>query len=138
MLKFIGPLNSGVAVGANGVATANADSTQPVSGWVLAVRVTYNDSPPGTTDATVATKGASPAPPSLTILSLANNATDGWYYPRIEQSEITGEGAGRYDYPYIHDALTITIAQANAGDSVDVWLLMDLGARPPLWGRRRS
>ncbi len=49
MLKYIGPINSGAAVGSNGSATAST-TTQVVSGRVIGVYVRYNDSPPaGTT-----------------------------------------------------------------------------------------
>lgn len=126
-MKLYGPINSGAAVGGNGVATANADSTIPLSGRVCGVYVKYNDSPPaGTTDVVIKTKGTAAAPPSTTFLSLTNAATDGWFYPQVQIHTTAGAAiAGEYTPILIHDIINVAIAQANAADNVDVWLLMD-------------
>jgi hypothetical protein len=102
-----------------------------IAGKVYGVYVDYIDSPPaGTTDVTIATAGA--AHPAVTILALTNAATDGWWYPRIATHSTTGtaalyasEGTAVSDLIPIADRVKVTIAQANAPDSVDVWLLME-------------
>lgn len=122
-IKLFGPINSGSAAGGAGVATANDTSTINVNGAVFAVYIKYNDSPPATTDVTIATEGTSPKPPALTLLTVSDAATDGYFYPRIEMQDNTGSGVSAYDLPVIADKIKVTIAQANNGDSVDVWLL---------------
>lgn len=126
-----GPHGSGTAAGSAGSATANTTSSNVILGRVLAAHVVYNDSPPaGTTDVTIATAGTTGGPPANTILTLTNAATDGWFYPRHQVHDATGAGVTYdgtnevYEAPPIYDKVTITIAGANAGDSVTVWLLM--------------
>lgn len=130
MARIVGPINSGAAVGSAGSATANASSTKLISGAVLGVYVKYNDSPPATTDVTIKTVGTSPAAPSLTFLTLTDANTSGYFYPRVQVHDTAG-AALTYDGtraqvipPIIHDLVNITIAQANAADSVDVWLIL--------------
>lgn len=124
-MRLIGPLNTGVAVGSNGSATANNTTSVPVSGLIYGVYVKYNDSPPaGTTDVTIATLGTSPSPPALTILTLTNAATDGWFYPRHVNHSNAGVAAATTEAVPVFDFIKVTIAQANAPDSVDVWLLV--------------
>lgn len=131
-MNLLGPVNSGAAVGGDGVATSNADSTSPISGRILAVYIKYNDSPPaGTTDVVISTKGTSPRPPSNTILTLTDAATAGWFYPRhIVHDEVGAaykwDGTNEvYEPVPVNDIINVAIAQANAGDNVDVWLLFE-------------
>ena len=63
-------INSGEAAGSNGSATANNTSSHIVTGQICSIGVTYGDSPPGTTDVTIATAGNNG--PALTILTLTN------------------------------------------------------------------
>lgn len=129
-MKLYGPINSGVAVGADGSATANATGTAIICGEIYGVYVRYNDSPPaGTTDVTIATAGTDH--PAVTILTLTDGATDGWRYPRVALATNAG-AAVTYDGTRpiygnipIADKIKVTIAQANAADSADVWLLVD-------------
>ena len=126
-------INSGTAAGADGSATANSTTNNPVFGEIYGVYVKYNDSPPGTTDVTIATDGTtSGAHPAATILSLTDANTNGWFYPRIGVQTTAGAAmlfaAGGTAVPGkipTADFIKVTIAQANAGDSVDVWLLVD-------------
>jgi hypothetical protein len=131
MIQLFGPFNSGAAVGGDGVATANATTTHPLFGEVLAVYVKYNDSPPaGTTDVIVATAGSASAPPALAFLTLTDGATDGYRYPRAAVHDLAGAGVTFdgtneiYEPVAIADKVKVTIAQANAADNADVWLLM--------------
>lgn len=130
-MRMLGPLNSGVAAGNNGAATANADTGVVISGRVVAIGVAYLDSPPAaSTDVVVATKGANG--PAQTLLTLTNAATDGWFYPRVGTVSTAGAamlyaggGAAVGDFLAIHDVVNVKIDGANAGDSVNVWLLME-------------
>lgn len=126
-MSIHGPFNSGVAAGGAGVATANASTTVPLCGFVVRVYVKYNDAPPAaTTDVVIATLGTSPRPPAQTILSVANAATDGWFFPQaLIHVNTTGAAvAATYDWIAIDDFVNVNIAQADNGDSVDVWLLL--------------
>ena len=126
-MKLYGPINSGVAAGGAGVATNNADSTHRLTGWVMGIYVLYNDSPPaGTTDVVVKTKGTSPEPPTYNLLSLTDAATSGWFYPQAQIHTTAGVAVtGVYTPLLIDDYINVSIAQANNGDSVDVWLMME-------------
>jgi len=126
MIRYAGPFSSGAAVGANGAATANAD-TPIITGKLISAHIKYNDAPPaGTTDVVIKTKGTSPAAPEQTILSIANAATDVVKYPMLQACGADGAGiAGFYSHIALHDVLNISIAGANAGDSVTVWLKLE-------------
>lgn len=129
-MRLMGPIYSGAAAGNNGAATANADSGV-VSGRIVAVGLEYLDSPPaGTTDVVVATKGG--RGPAQTILSIANAATNGWFYPRVGTVSTSGAamlyaagGAAVGEPLAVADVVNVKIDQANAGDGVNVWLLME-------------
>lgn len=132
MIQWFGPINSGVATGGAGAATANSTTTIPLRGKVHAIHVKYNDAPPaGTTDVTVATLGASPRVPVITLLSISNSATDVTKYPRAQVcgtdgAALTLDGTRiAFDKIAIDDNIKITIAQANDNDSVDVWVALE-------------
>jgi len=126
-INLVGPINSGVAVGGNGAATANTSTANPIRGRVLGVYVRYNDTPPaGTTDAIIATAGN--AAPALTILTLTDSATDKWVFPRLTPQGNTGANLAALtvlEPAPIADNVNVKIDGANAGDSIDVWLLME-------------
>ncbi len=129
-LRLVGPVNSGVAVGGDGVATSNADS-KLIQGELLAIYLTYNDSPPsGTTDVVITTQGTFPAPASATLLSISNAATDAAFYPRTPAQDATGSdviysAGNEIHVPFaIFDIVNVKIQGANAGDSVDVVFLV--------------
>ncbi len=133
MLHWLGPINSGAAVGATGTGDATSYGTSPrVHGKIHAVYVKYNESPPaGTTDVTIATLGTSPSVPAITILSLANAATDALKYPRVQVHgtdgvALTTDGTRILtDKIAVDDAIKVTIAQANDGDNADVWICLE-------------
>lgn len=123
---LLGPLSSGSSTGGAGTSTANSTTAIVASGLVAAIYVKYNDSPPaGTTDVTVTTLGTSPSAPALTLLSISNAATDGWFFPRaLEHLNSDGSALTTHTYMPLQDKVKVTIAQANDGDSVDVWLVL--------------
>lgn len=123
---LLGPLSSGSSTGGAGTSTANSTTAIVASGLVAAIYVKYNDSPPaGTTDVTVTTLGTSPSAPALTLLSVSNAATDGWFFPRaLEHLNSDGSALTTHTYMPLQDKVKVTIAQANDGDSVDVWLVL--------------
>ena len=124
-MGLVGPLSSGTAAGSAGSATANTDSTVRLIGHVMGIYVQYLDTPPATTDVVVKTKGTSPAPPTYNLLSLTDANTNGWFYPHEQIDDTSGSAiANEYTPLLVHDLINISIAGANAGDSVNVWLLI--------------
>lgn len=122
---LVGPINSGAAVGADGAATATSTAPIKTTGLVYSVYVKYNDAPPATTDVTVKTQGTSPQHPSTTILSLANANTDAMKLPRLDECQNDGTALTSYGALIpVDDCIQVVIAQANAGDNVDVWLMV--------------
>ena len=121
-------LSSGTAVGGAGTSTKNTDTPNRVMGEILAVHLTYIDSPPGaTTDVTLATSAEIGG--VQTILSIVNAASTGWFYPRIETEDILG-ASNTFDGTQVVytefavvDKLNLKIAQANVGDSVDAIII---------------
>jgi hypothetical protein len=125
MMRVAGPFNSGIAAGDDGEATATTDTSIRISGWVVAIYVKYNDSPPATTDITIKAKGTAPAAPSYNLLAVADAATSGWFYPRAQVHDTTGVAiTGEYTPLLVDDILNVLIDQADAGDSIDVWLML--------------
>lgn len=123
--SLFGPLKSGAAAGSAGSATANTDTTVRAVGRVMGIYVEYVDSPPATTDVVIKTVGTSPAPPTYNLLSLTNANTNGWFYPHEQIDDTSGSPiAAEYTPLLVHDNLNVSIAGANAGDSVNVWLLL--------------
>ena len=125
-MRTVGPLNSGAAVGGAGVATAHAPSTIRINGLLVGIYVKYNHAPPAaTTDVTIKTVGGNGTPPSQTILTITDGATDGWFYPQaIRHTAAAAAIADQYGPFPIDDYVDVAIAQADALDNVDVWLLL--------------
>jgi hypothetical protein len=128
---MLGPLYSGAAVGNDGSATANQSTANVIEGRIVAVGIKYLDSPPaGTTDVTIATAGNNG--PAQTILAISNAATNAWFYPRVATVSTAGAallyaagGTAVSDLLAVNDNIKVTIAQANANDGAEVWLLME-------------
>ena len=124
-MMLVGPINSGLTTGGAGVSTANADSKTILRGRLVGIYLKHNGSPPATSDVVVKTKGTAPYPPSYNLLTRTNLQTDGWFYPQVAVTDVAGVAiAGEYGYQVVHDYINVSIAQANDGDSVDVWLLL--------------
>ena len=117
-------INSGAAAGSNGSATANNTSTHLITGQICSIGVTYGDSPPASTDVTIATSGDNG--PALTILTLTNANSDGWFHPRHVVDSNAGadieyaDGYSVYDKVCVSDYIKVTIAQANSPDTAEV------------------
>lgn len=130
-MRLIGPITTPASSGGAGVSTASKTTDIVVCGEIAGVYLRYNDSPPaGTCDVTLVSAGVNH--PAETILSISNAASDGWFYPRVGAQSVAGAAmlyaAGGTAVPAgipVADKLTLTIAQANDGDSVDAWLLVE-------------
>ena len=120
-------VNSGAAAGSNGSATNNGTSTHIVNGEICSVGVTYGDSPPASTDVTIATTGDHG--PALTILTITNANSDGWFNVRHKlddesAADISYDGTEEvYGKVAVSDTIKVTIAGANANDTAEVVIL---------------
>jgi hypothetical protein len=103
--------------GANGSAAGENISESPLSGFIVGVYVDYT-SQPATADVTI----TFPYAPTKTVLTLTNNATDGWYYPKVLAHDEAGVALTERIYIPIDGYIKAAVAQGNAG-SVDVYIL---------------
>lgn len=111
------------AAGGAGVATIYATSTHVIHGVIRAVYLAYLDTPPGTTDVTVAEANNSPAMPILTV---SDAATSGWFYPMAQADNQAGADITNQGAPIVvADYVKVTIAQANNGDGVTATIVWD-------------
>ena len=103
--------------GAAGSATGDATTVQPVTGKLHAIYLDYDGSAPGaTTDVTVSQAES----PSATLLTVTDNATDGWYFPRQQvcnaaATALTYDGTRTVNEPFPVDGeITVAVAQSDA------------------------
>ena len=117
-------ISSGATDGGSGASTNNNTSSHVVVGQICSIGVTYNGSPPASTDLVIATAGNNG--PALTILTLTNANSDGWFHPRHVVDNNAGadieyaDGYSVYDKVCISDYVKVTIAQANSPDTAEV------------------
>lgn len=111
------------ASGSAGSATGSGRTTEPVNGLVMGVYLDYSASAAATGDVSIATVS-----PAVTVLSVANNATDGLYLPRVAARDTAGavvtfDGTNEIYEPIpVTDYVTVSLAQMNDGDTVTVTL----------------
>ena len=117
-------INSGDTSGGSGASTSNNTSSHVVVGQICSIGVTYNGSPPASTDVVIATAGNNG--PALTLLTLTNANSDGWFHIRHKVddesgADITYDGSNEvYEKVCVADNIKVTVSQANDEDSVDV------------------
>ena len=120
-------INSGASAGSSGSATNNGTSSSPICGEICSIGITYGDSPPGTTDVTVATTGDNG--PALTLLTVTNGNSNGWFHVRHKiadnaGADITYDGTRDvYEKVCISDYVKVTIAGADANDTAEVLIV---------------
>ena len=115
---IIGPLTAAIVSG-----TGVVLETSQITGLIMEVGLKYTFDQGSSMDVTIATKGTSSL--AKTILTLTGADTDAWY--PIRQALVGTDGAaisGQYGPMSITDPLIITVANAGAGDQLDVWLEM--------------
>lgn len=97
-------------VGVAGSATGSGIVSVPLS-ELVAVHADYHASAPATTDLTIKSPGD---PASVTILTLTNGNTDGWYYPKVQKHDNVGAAiTGDYADPPVHGNLLAELAQCD-------------------------
>lgn len=112
-----------------GTSTGNGTvtSTRPLNGYLVAVYIAYSVTPNAATDVTVQTANT----PTKTMLTVTNNATDGWYYPREVADDpaganVTYDGTNEiYIMMPIDDYVSFTVAQGDSDQVTSVWVLLE-------------
>lgn len=107
--------------GTAGSATGTATS-EPISGQLLAVKVDYHASAPGTTTVDVDEVGGM----ARKLVALAASNTDIVFHPALQATDNTGTPiAGAYVQPYIPGRrVTVTVALSDALTAAVVVTLM--------------
>ena len=79
---------------------------------IIAARMDFHASAPGTTDTTLSSPGD---PVSVTLLTVTNSATDAWYYPSIQLDDNSGSAiTGAYVPAIVHGNLLVELAGSDA------------------------
>ena len=79
---------------------------------LLAARMDFHASAPGTTDTTLSSPGG---PVAGTLLTITNSSTDAWYYPTHQLDDNTGSAiTGAYIPAIIHGNLLTELAGCDA------------------------
>jgi hypothetical protein len=127
---LIGPFTSGIAVETAGAGTGVSDKDSPVrlTGRVKSIYVKYCGTvPPATTDVVISTVGTYPAAPSVTLLTLTDANTSGWFYPRVAPHSVLGVALIAltiYEPIPVDDFINIDIAGADADNYAECWFLL--------------
>ena len=79
---------------------------------LLAVRMDFHASAPGTTDTPLSSPGG---PVAVTLLTVSNSVTDAWYYPTHQLDDSSGSAiTGAYIPAVIHGNLLTELAGSDA------------------------
>lgn len=107
--------------GSAGSASGTTDSTLPISGILVGVRIDYHASAPATTDVTITELNGL----ERTLLTVSNTNSDGVYYPFVELQDTSGAGQGNYAPQVLSSSrIRVSVAQADAlTDAVVVTLV---------------
>lgn len=112
------------AAGSAGSATGATTTTAIVEGRIYSVHLDYSTGHTTGTDVVLKTAGTNM--PSFTVLSLTNNKTDGWYYPRVAAHTTTGGATGGSAFMLaVFDALQLTVAATDPNETVTAYVLLE-------------
>lgn len=108
------------ASGSAGSATGSGTSSEPIMGELLAVYLDYTGLP-ATTDVTLAHIG-----PARTLLTVSNNATDGWYTPRAPAVDTANTAiTNSFTELPLAGQVSVSIAQGDPAGTVQATLFVD-------------
>jgi len=105
----------------------SATSARPLFGRVLAIYLEYAVTPNAATDVTIATVNS----PVKTILTVTDNNTSGWYYPREQIQDNTGTGLVYAATDVVAESIPVsdyikaTVAQGDNDQTLNVWVLLE-------------
>lgn len=113
--------------GSDGSATGNDTTKNVITGKILAVHLDYGTGQAATSDVVLSTAHT----PTNTILTVTDNATDGWYYPRHQVDSAAGagltyDGTRTVNEPVpVCDHLKLSVAQGNDEKTVTATVLVE-------------
>lgn len=105
---------------------SNDATDRPIYGEILAIYLKYAITPNANADVVIATVND----PPKTILTVTDNATSGWFYPREIIDDTTGtavtfDGTNEMYAPIpVSDYIKATVAQGDSDQTLDVWILI--------------
>lgn len=123
-IQFPQLTTSGTVVGS---AVGTVTTREVVMGRVLGVYLDYSGTA-ATTDVTIST----PHSPSVTVITVSNSVTDGWYYPRVQVHSTAGaaltyDGTRTVCEPVpVNDHLQLAVAQGGTAATVDAWVVVEV------------
>lgn len=117
-----------VCTGAAGTAAGAVESSSAITGLVQAVHIEYSGAP-ATTDVVINGEG----PPDIPILTVSDNNTSGWYYPRAGAHKASDGAAMTYDgtypvavpIPLCGNTIKVAADQADNGAEITVTIRYD-------------
>ena len=121
---IVGPFITPACTGNDGSGAATVTSDNVVCGFIAAIYIDYVGDDPATTDVTISTEGVSPRAPAHNLFVATNIATSQLFLPRrVSHVATTGVASTTADqYTPVDDKIVVTVAQANTGDIIKVWL----------------
>ena len=121
-------LNSG---GADASGNASVISEKIARGKLLAVHLIYDSSSASATDVTLSMLGSDYGGADATLLSISNNNTSGWYYPRTyaedyQGNDLTFDGTNKIPCEAIvFGRLKLSVAQQTATKAVKAYVFVE-------------
>jgi hypothetical protein len=122
MSGWYGPITTPACTGNDGAGAATITTSEAINGFIGAAFISYVGDDPASTDVTIATLGTSPYCPAYTVLAVSNSATDALHIPKKATVDPAGAALTDYSYIPVNDKIVVTVAQANTGDIIKVWL----------------
>lgn len=111
--------------GSAGSAAGDSTHNLVASGIIRRLHIAYAASSAATTDVTISVV-ANGDIPALTILTVSDNATSGWYVPMHAIHTSAGAAiADQYDLVAICSRLKVAVAQADPDKTVTVTVLVE-------------
>ena len=125
-MSFYGPIITPACTGADGSGTATVTSDTVVHGIIYGIYVDYVGDDAATTDVTISTQGTSPRAPAHNLFVATNIATSQLFLPRaVSHVATTGVASTTADQCLpVEDKVVVTVAEANTGDIIKVWLIL--------------
>jgi hypothetical protein len=100
--------------------TTDSETTDIIRGVIQAIRFDISATTPATADLSVAEAGSL----GRTLATATDIAADIIIYPSVQLTSNAGVGVtGAYAQAYVNDKLTVSLAQGDADNVVDVYIL---------------
>jgi hypothetical protein len=98
--------------------TTDSETTDIIRGVLQAIRVDVTATTPNTADVTVIEAGTL----GRTLFSKTDMAADLIVYPSVQLTSNDGTGNGAYAQTHVNDQLTVSVAQGDADNVINVYI----------------